>query len=148
MLSSPDSKELEGVIIALDIGNSRIGVAAAHSIAKLPKPHSIIDRTVSDETAVLNIQKLVKDLDAVLIVAGLPMGLSGQHTNQTNSVKEFVNLLTKALDLPIVYVDESYSSVQADELLSGKATKDHPAHNDAMAACVILDRYFKEGSYA
>lgn len=133
------NNDTNGVILALDVGNSRIGVARAHTFAKLPEPVAIINVKKQDVLAELN--KLIKQTDAIKLVIGLPLLASGQDSEQTVLVRDFAATYASQLEVPYEFVDESYSSQDADTYMGNHKT----AHvsNDAIAACVILERYLE-----
>lgn len=133
------TESINGVVLGLDIGESRIGVARAHSIARLPEPLLVIDLKKQD--AVETIIGAIKDTNAELLVVGLPLLTSGDDSLQTSKIREFMNNLLKFTIVPFVYIDEAYSSQEADEYI--KRTGLALTSNDAVAACIILERYFE-----
>ena len=77
-------------ILALDVGERRIGVARASLIARLPEPL----KTLQNSTAIADdIQTLVLNEDAAAVVVGLPLGMQGQETEQTRTIRDFVKRL-------------------------------------------------------
>ena len=137
-----------GNILALDVGDARIGIAVGHTIARLPHPIGVIHSTpVSD--AIVAIQYTINTQQEVIgIVVGMPLNQDGQQTAQSKKVTEFIETLKKDISLPIYFVDESFSSVDADEYI--KVHKLSTKHNDSIAACMVLQRYFdaQEQAYA
>lgn len=125
-------------IIALDVGDSRIGVAAANRIARLANPLRVIlnNQTVWDE-----IKKLLIDENADRIVIGLPRSLSGEETAQTKIVRTFAESLSAKTDIPIVMQDEALTSRQAEAELRQRGKKFAKGDIDTLAAVYILDDY-------
>lgn len=125
-------------IIALDVGNSRIGVAVANSIARLANPLRVIsnNQTVWDE-----IKKLLIDENAEMVVIGLPRSLSGEETAQTKIVRTFAESLSAKTDVPIVMQDEALTSRQAEAELRLRGKKFAKGDIDTLAAVYILDDY-------
>jgi len=128
-------------IMALDVGDVRIGVAVANGIARLPQPLT----TLTNGPEVNNqIAQLIRDQDVSRLVVGLPRGLNGQETEQTRKVRDFVEQLKQQLTVGVHLQDEAATSIQAEaELEHGKKpyTK---AEIDARAAVIILDDFLRE----
>ena len=127
-------------ILALDYGGKRVGVAVAHTIARLPRPLTTISNT---ETLLSDIQKLVTSEEAGLVVVGLPRGMDGGYTEQTRAAEQFADTLRTMLTVPVELADETLTSVDAEATLTdGK--KHAKGDIDAAAAAIILDRYLAE----
>ncbi len=127
-------------IIALDVGEKRIGVATASLAAKLPSPQRIILR---DKKTIKTIASMVNDQNAVILVVGLPRGLEGQNTAQTKRVKDFARQLRRTVKVPVYLQDEALTSVQAQAELADKARYNKGAV-DALAATYILGDFLTE----
>jgi putative Holliday junction resolvase len=123
-------------ILALDIGEKRIGVARANSIARIPEP---IATLANDASFKEELTKLLHEYAITTIVVGLPRNLKGDETAQTAYTKQFV--ADNLAEYDIHWQDETLSSVSAD------ARPDRMRHGiDAAAACIILDDYLLEAS--
>jgi len=136
----------QGRIIALDVGERRIGVAACD-------PSGIVVRAVGvvqaepRERALAELQRIVKDEEAVLIIVGLPLTLRGEHGPQAQRVTAFVETLQAVVSLPIVLRDERYTSVEAERIIEergGKRKKRRRGEVDEVAATLILQDYLNE----
>ena len=129
-------------VLALDVGDRRIGVAASDPTGSLASPVTTIERTdeVTDIEAVL---ELVSQHEAVEIVVGMPFTLSGEKGTQARKVEGFKRSLARQSSVPVTVIDERLSSVEAERLLraSGKKPSRHRALVDAAAAAVILQSY-------
>lgn len=127
------------VIIALDIGTVRVGCAVADDVVCIPFPVAVWPRAKYKAEA--EILKLIDERRAGLLVVGLPLGPDGERTPICDSIESFVRRLAKRNPVPIAYVDEAFSSVEAAARLkeSGSSAEVIDAH----AACLILERYFE-----
>jgi len=124
--------------IGLDIGDKRIGVARLNSVARLPEPLVTLS---NDDGFVGELKKIINSESIDLIVVGLPRNMDGQETAQTKTTKQFVdNILRPAVSVPIIFQDETLSSVDA-QTFPTEAIKNKGL--DAIAAAEIL-RYFDE----
>lgn len=126
-------------ILALDWGEKRIGVAFSEGI--LASPHSVIHR-VGKAKDYARIAALVTDTNAELLVMGLPTTFDPENPigPQAKRVLKARRALEKIVSIPIQMVDETYSTVDAEDFLrqSGKKGK---IPIDAAAAAVILQAY-------
>jgi putative holliday junction resolvase len=127
-------------ILALDYGAQRIGVAVAHTVARLPRP---VLTLANDGTLLAAIRQVVDQEDAGLVVVGLPRGMDGGYTAQTHATEQFANSLKEMLAVPVVLSDETLTSVDAEALLP-PGHKNPKGAIDAMAATLILERYLAE----
>lgn len=141
-------------ILALDVGERRIGVAAADSETRLALPVGVVER--SDPAADADaIARLIEEQKAEALVLGLPISLNGSLGPQAQLVRAFGDELADQLDLPVEYWDERLSTVEAQRRLappakhsrqdkrsrSAKSQRASPGRIDAMAAAIILQSY-------
>src|SRR5580765_5864380 len=126
-------------ILALDYGERRIGVAIAHTIARLPRPLTTLTTT---EHSYEDIRQLVVREEAGLVVVGLPRGMDGGYTAQTTAAETFTKGLEQYLDVQVTLCDETLTSVDAEAALGGSSHQKGDV--DAMAATFILDRYLAD----
>lgn len=140
---------IEGRVLALDVGEKRIGVATCD-------PSGIVVRTVGvvqaepRERALAELQRLAKEEEAVLFVIGLPLTLRGEHGPQAQRVMGFVEALQQVIALPVVMRDERFTSVEAERIIEERGGKRRPKHKrrrgevDEVAAALILQDYLQE----
>lgn len=124
-------------IISLDVGTKRIGVAVADTVSKLPRP---IGTVQNDDKIFITISDLVAKEGATLVVVGLPRGLDGQETAQTQYTRNFAADLESKTNLKIRFQDEALTTHLAEEALRGNQSKEK-VQIDALAAAYILDDY-------
>ena len=132
---------MSGRILALDVGDRRIGIALSDETQLIATPHSVYTR-VGWGPDVKHIQKLYNDHEAVLIVCGLPRNMDGSVGFQAEKVQSFAEQLIKA-GLPVVFQDERLSTVSAHQALieGGMRRDDRKGTVDKVAAAVILQSY-------
>lgn len=130
----------DGYILGVDYGEVRIGLAVAHTIAKISRPLMTVP---SGADAVSNIVSVVKSESAVGIVVGIPRNMDGTLGAQAQACQSFGEILQAAVaDVPVSYIDETLSSVEAEASL--QKMPDKTVGIDAVAAAKILERYFEE----
>jgi putative Holliday junction resolvase len=125
-------------ILSLDVGERRVGVAIANSIAKLSSPYKTLINTDQVYEEILSI---LKNEEIDIIVVGLPQNLSSEDTDQTRYVRLFTDKLKDISKTAVYFENEALSSVRARNTLdeSGKPYK--KADIDSLAACYILDDF-------
>jgi putative Holliday junction resolvase len=126
-------------VIALDVGERRIGVAVSDPTGTLATPHSVIRRRSKAEDFAA-VARLAAELEAERVVVGLPLSLDGSVGPQARRVMRYAQALARTLTVPVELYDERYSTLTADELLAeGGGQRRAPI--DAAAAAVILQDY-------
>lgn len=128
------------VLLGLDVGERRIGVALGDDIGRLAAPLTTI--TV-DGTELVQLQRLMLEHDVTGLVVGLPRNMSGEETGQTELVKEFVTRRLDGFELPVRYQDESLTSVGAEQELQRRGKPYNKGDIDALAATTILQDYME-----
>lgn len=122
-------------VVALDVGSRRIGVAVATLDARLPRPLGALNHSAG---IVGQICEMLREQKAVALVCGLPRGLNGQDTAQTDYVRDFMAQLEKEVSIPLYWIDEALTSKQAEEELKQRGATYTKGDVDALAACYIL----------
>jgi putative Holliday junction resolvase len=133
--------EAVATIVALDVGERRIGVAVAGQATRLASPLSTI---AHDEGVFTTLQGLITEHHASALVIGLPRGLSGQKTKQTEAIEAFVLQLRQHIAVPIYWQDEALTSRQAEAELEQRGKPYQKGDVDALAACYILEDFLKD----
>ncbi|MEI6237087.1 MAG: Holliday junction resolvase RuvX [Candidatus Saccharibacteria bacterium] len=123
-------------LLAIDVGASRIGLARASVVARLPEPLVTLK---NDGFFVANIKKVIADQQIDTLIVGLPRNMQGRETDQSKYVREFCDNTLKQLNLPIIMQDETLSTVKAEEWL--KRSNYKKASLDSVSAVIILEDY-------
>jgi len=122
-------------IIALDVGEVRVGVAVANLIARIPRPLVTLQRGADFMNF---LHDVIEAEQPAAVVVGLPRGMQGQSTAQTEATEAFVQELKSQLQLPIYFQDETLTSVQAEQELEASGKTYQKGDVDALAATYIL----------
>jgi putative pre-16S rRNA nuclease len=131
-------------VLALDVGERRVGVALANTLARLPRPYTTLTR---DEQFWDELQKLINTEAVQEIVVGLPRSLDGNETAQTIVTRKFITELEERFGLSVQTQDEALTSHQAKKELAGRGKNFGKADIDALAATYILEDYLKAGEH-
>jgi putative Holliday junction resolvase len=143
MISPDKRKHPDGRILALDLGEKRVGVAISDELQISIKRLKPIQRT-NWKQLLLDIQKLVVNYSANGLVVGFPLSLDGTKGSAAVAVEETAGRFAKVLEIPIYLQDERLSSVEAAEQLraAGHSPHELPGLIDSQAAAVILADFF------
>ena len=127
-------------LLALDVGEKRIGVALADTSIGISVAFDTIE---VDGSEVERILRIILDEKIDTVVVGYPRNQAGEATRQTEYVEAFTELL-RDIDATIVFQDESLTSVKAEEILNRQKKPYVKADVDALAASLILQDYLEE----
>lgn len=133
-------------IVALDVGDATIGVAAADELNITVNPIRTIRRSKSIKADLREVETLLHELDACKVVVGMPLGPEGEEGSQALKVKDFVERLTRRLKIPVETWDERFSTVDAEDILLRLDISRAKRREiiDQVAAVVILESYLGE----
>ena len=137
-------------VLALDVGEKRIGLAISDPEGRLAVPLETIQR--SKESADLRAIAAVVEREGVeTLLVGLPLSLSGDVGPQARLVQEFARRLAAAVPRPVELWDERFSTVEASSRRAASGGRRRPPKEgrggrprvevDSMAAAVFLQTY-------
>jgi putative holliday junction resolvase len=127
-----------GVRVGIDVGSVRIGVATCDPDGVLATPVETVPRASGD---VDRLATIVADVQAVELVAGLPISLSGREGPAAAEVRRFAHALARRLaPCPVRLVDERLSTVEATRGMRERGVSARRGREtlDQEAAVVIL----------
>lgn len=131
--------------LGLDIGRRRIGVSGCDGLGLIAVGLATIKRRSFDHD-IAQIKQFIVSRNAQILVVGLPYTMSGEISAQAKQIQKFAHRLEKVLHLPVDYVDERFTSVEAEELMYAESQS--PSQNKALidrkAAAIILQRWLDE----
>lgn len=95
---------------------------------------------------VAQLQSIIQEREVQVLVVGLPYSMNGSLGFQAKHVQKFAQRLSKALQLPVEYVDERLTSFQAEQLLQAenRSPSRHKGLIDRKAAALILQQWLDE----
>ena len=129
-------------VLALDVGDKRVGVAISDPSQILARSLKVIQRgSRQDDCA--TVARLVEEYEVERVVVGYPRSLDGTVGKQAEKVERYAEGLAKTLDVPVLLWDERFSTVSAERLMreAGLRGKKKRERIDAVAAAVILQDY-------
>lgn len=131
-----------GVILGIDYGRRRIGLAVSDRDGRFAMPLEIIEVRSGFEETFRRIAAVISEHRVESIVVGLPLNMDGSEGEQAAETREFVARLQETVSSPIALSDERLSTYAADRLLmEARGGKRSSRHSDASAAAVILQGF-------
>ncbi len=142
-----------GVILAIDYGKKRLGLALSDEFCVTSRPYATWTR-INRRRDLARLRELVRKERVRRIVVGLPLHLDGRPSEMSEEARSFAERVGKAVGVPVEMVDERLSSWEANEtmnavhsgkragrrpLTDGAAKTDTPL--DDIAAAIILRDY-------
>jgi putative Holliday junction resolvase len=132
-------------VLAIDLGERRIGVALSDASQTLASPLTTVTRSgdpVRDRRAVVD---LANEYEASTIVVGMPLSMSGERGKSAQAAADEITELQRIAgdSIAVVAIDERLTTVSAQRMLdaSGVRRKDQRSRIDQAAATVMLQHY-------
>lgn len=129
-------------VLALDIGDSRIGVAVSDPAESVATPVAVLSAAEVLQGGKA-FRRLIEDWDPELLVCGLPLTLSGEEGPQARSIKEKAFSIAKSCGLPLEFCDERLSSTEAKHRLRDLGYDERRMRGkvDMIAAAIFLQSW-------
>ena len=134
-------------ILGLDMGKKRIGLAISDPSHKIVNPLEVLKK---NKNYLDNLLLIINDFNIGGILIGLPITKNDKN-KMCQMVKDIGKNIDKFLlknnfDLPIFFWDESYTSLEAEDITKDffKNSKEQNRHIDKFAAKLVLDDFFNE----
>ena len=124
----------EQTLLAFDYGAKKLGVALGNTLLKQAQPLDLILEPTRDGRFA-RIAALIKTWQPERMVVGLALATDGSEQYATQHCRRFARQLEGRYGIPVVLVDERGSSIEAQKITGN-------APDDAVAAAIILQRYF------
>ena len=133
-------------VLALDLGERRIGVAVSDPSGTLASPHGVIERARDRATDHAAVAALVTELEAARVVVGLPLSLSGATGPAAEAALAEAAQLASVLGVPVETFDERLTTVAAARSMRAGGTKARKQRKriDEMAASVMLQNWLEQ----
>ncbi len=132
-------------VLGIDFGERRIGLALSDPTGTLASPLMTIKRRRGKRPPLKLLEETAHQHGVDAIVAGLPLSLDGTETQWSAQVRVVCTELGRRLGLPVHFIDERLTSVQAERALRSvglpRAKRERKERVDAAAAALILQRW-------
>lgn len=131
-------------ILSIDYGDKRIGLAISDENEKLASRFLTLENK-SRKRSIMEIKKIILEKNIQKIIVGIPVGLKGESA-QTQDIREFFAKLSENISIPILEINEVFTSKMAKENLmqAGVKSMDIKKIIDQEAARIILQDYLNQ----
>ena len=128
-------------ILSIDYGDKRIGLAISDENGKLVSRFLTLENR-SQKKSIAEIKKVILEKNIWKIIIGIPIGFRGESA-QTRDIKKFSAKLNENIEIPIIEINEVFTSKMAEEnlLQAGVKSKNIKEFIDQEAARIILQDY-------
>ena len=124
-------------VLALDYGSARCGCAVSDPTGTLATPIEEVLRPAT-RRGLARLRAIAGEREVERVVVGLPLGLSGRDTAQTQETRAFADRLAQGLDVPVELYDERFTTTLAARA-GGRESE------DSRAAAVLLQGWLARG---
>ncbi len=133
-------------VIALDVGDVRVGVAVSDERRTIAQPLEVY-RRVGYTPDCAYVKQLCDRYETTQIVMGLPLNMDGSQGGQAKKIMDFAQILINA-GLTIHYQDERMTTITAENVLisGGVRRSDRKQYVDKLAAAVILEQWLAQNA--
>lgn len=131
--------------LGVDFGEIRVGLSLSDETGTLASPLETIRRRRGKRPPLKAMEELARARGVEAVIFGLPLELDGSESDWTREVREVGEALGQRLDVPVHFIDERLTSVQAERMVrsSGlsRSEREKKERVDAGAAVLILQRW-------
>lgn len=133
------------VIMSVDYGDTRTGIAVCDKFEMLASPVTVITEKRAEALS-KKISELSKERKAEKIVLGLPKNMDGTEGFRAEACREFAKMLESDCGLPVDFQDERLTTVSAHNTLNATNTRGQKRKNivDVVSAVIILEDYLRK----
>ena len=129
-------------VLGIDFGERRVGVAVSDPTRTLASPLPTLKRRAGKRPPLAALEALALEYDVTALIMGLPLTPKGEESDWTRTVRQVGEALARRTGLPIHFVDERFTSVQAERAIRSlglpKRKREEKERVDAAAAVLIL----------
>ncbi len=132
----------QGRVAAVDYGRARVGVAVSDELRIMAHPRPFVLATPPART-LRELKSLFRAEQVCLVLVGLPRNMDGTEGLSARRARKFASALAEACNLPVEFIDERLSTVEAQARLreAGGRVKDTRSRIDSASAAVLLQSY-------
>ena len=129
--------------IGIDLGEKRMGVAISDSSGNLATPYEVVLRTGDRAQEHRQIRAIVEEVEAEIVVVGLPLSLDGSEGKAAKAAREEAKAIGQIVSLPLEMHDERFTTVEAERLLKEQGLKAPERRKvvDKVAAAILLQAW-------
>ena len=146
---TPGVPRRPGRVLALDVGKKRIGLAVSDELGITAQGIETLQR-IRIRTDLEKLKEIARKWNVRSLLIGKPLHMSGSESRQSEYTREFAERLGRYLELPVVFLDERLTSVEAERLMreAGAPLDERRKAVDRLAAVLLLESYLAHHSLA
>jgi len=131
--------------VGIDLGEKRIGVAISDSGGSLATPYEVVARTGSRDEDHRRIKAIVEEVEAEILVVGLPLSLDGTEGKAAQGARQEAEAIGQTVSVPIELHDERLTTVEAERILKEQGLDAAERRNvvDKVAAAILLQAWME-----
>lgn len=133
--------------LGLDLGTKTLGIAISDKTNSLACPLKTIRFNENEYESIIDeLILIIKENNITEIALGLPKNMDNSEGFASDRSKRFKSILEKYVDIPVTFIDERLSSVEAHNILFGLGKKNQVRKKivDEVAATIILENFMKK----
>ena len=129
-------------VLALDIGQVRVGVAISDPAERVASPVCVLP-SAEVRAGAKSFRRILEDWEPDMLLCGLPYTMAGEEGPQAEHIRVFAADIAQQTGLPLEFTDERLSSSQAKRSLreKGMSEKDMRGKVDMIAASLFLQAW-------
>jgi len=142
---NPDQTQTREVrILALDVGEKRIGLAVSDPLGITAQGISVLTRQ-NREADLARLREVAQEYHVQEILVGLPRHMDGRPGKQADAVLELARSLGDSLGIPVTPLDERLTTMEAERVLieADLSRRRRRRVVDQVAAVLILQSYLE-----
>ncbi|QOY92256.1 Holliday junction resolvase RuvX [Paludibaculum fermentans] len=144
---------VDGRVLALDVGRKRIGLAVSDSMGLAQGLDTLLRKTMREDVA--RLRQIAMERKVSLFLVGLPLNMRGDEGEMAEFVRTFARKLEDGTGLPVKFQDERLTSVEAESRLQERGMslermlkEKRKGAVDRLAAMILLEDYLRAGGEA
>ncbi|WP_228486476.1 Holliday junction resolvase RuvX [Paludibaculum fermentans] len=148
-----DVANVDGRVLALDVGRKRIGLAVSDSMGLAQGLDTLLRKTMREDVA--RLRQIAMERKVSLFLVGLPLNMRGDEGEMAEFVRTFARKLEDGTGLPVKFQDERLTSVEAESRLQERGMslermlkEKRKGAVDRLAAMILLEDYLRAGGEA
>ena len=132
-------------ILAIDYGTKRIGIAVSDSKGLIASPLTVfnVTKNIGVDKIIEEIKQIIEEYKVKTIIIGRPQTFQSTYKKSLKRIDSFAQKIKDDIDIPVIFYDESYSTIQAQNMLLslGQNTKSTRGKIDMISATVFLQEF-------
>ena len=130
--------------LGLDLGTKTLGLAVSDKTNTIATPYKTL-KNYSEEEMMRELKKIIEEKEIGTLVLGYPKNMNNTLGPAVERTENFKRVLEKNFSIPVVFIDERLSTVEAEGILIETNTRRNKRKEiiDSYAAAIILDTFLK-----